>query len=108
MQLSATGVDDIVALCDKLRTSRDFFVQLVHSGILDIKHDQATGRWILREVAKGPGEVYYNNFSLYEDVMEKQSGKWYFVRRDYKYMFLDSDQFPGKVYPGVGLLKLSL
>jgi hypothetical protein len=37
-------------------------------------------------------------FSQYEDVMEKQGGKWYFARRDYKYMFLDSEPFNGKVF----------
>jgi len=108
-EMSATGLDEIVAMCDKLRTSRGFFVQLVHSGVLDIKGNQATGRWILREVAKGPGEdVYYNNFSMYEDVVEKQGNQWYFVRRDYNYVFLDQDPFPGKIFPGVKSLKLSL
>ena len=106
--MSATGIDDIVAMCDKLRASRDFFVQLVHSGMLEIKGDRATGRWILREVAVGPGETYYNNFSIYEDSMEKHNGKWYFARRDYNYLFLDSEPFTGKVFPGLDSLKLSL
>jgi hypothetical protein len=30
--------------------------------------------------------------------MEKHGGKWYFARRDYKYMFLDSEPFPGKIF----------
>ena len=106
--MSATGIDDIVAMCDKLRTSRDFFVQLVHTGVVGVTGDRASGRWILREVAKGPGEVYYNNFSMYEDLMEKHGGEWFFAKRDYNYMFLDSEPFSGKVFSGVGSLKLSL
>ena len=100
--MSAAGIDEIMDMFRKLRDPRDFFVQLVHTGVLDIKGDRATGRWILREVAKGPGETYYNNFSQYEDVMEKLGGKWYFARRDYHYMFLDSEPFNGKVFPTWG------
>jgi hypothetical protein len=56
-EMSATGIDEITDMFCKLRDSRDFFVQLVQSGALEIKGDHATGRWILHEVAKGPGEV---------------------------------------------------
>jgi hypothetical protein len=56
-QMSATGIHEIVDMIRKLRDTRDFFVQMVHTGVLDIKGDRATGRWILHEVAKGPGEV---------------------------------------------------
>jgi hypothetical protein len=96
--MSATGIHEIMDMIRKLRDTRDFFVQLVHTGVLDIKGDRATGRWIMHEVAKGPGEVYYNNYSQYEDAMEKHGGKWYFARRDYKYMFLDSESFIGNIF----------
>ena len=65
--MSATGIDEIMGMARKLRDPRDFFVQLVHTGLLDINGDHATGRWIMHEVGKGPGEVYYNNFAFYED-----------------------------------------
>lgn len=95
--MSSTGRDDIVAMLRKLLEMWDFFVQLVHSGVVEIDGDQATGRWILREVAKGPNETYYNNFAIYEDKYHRFEGKWYFTRRDYTYMFLDSGPFNGSV-----------
>jgi hypothetical protein len=106
--MSATGITEIVAMFDKLRAPRDFFIQLVHTGVLEINGDRATGRWIMHEVAKGPDEMYYNNFAMYEDVMEKQGGKWYFARRDYNYMFLDSDPFTGKMFQTQALASLRL
>jgi hypothetical protein len=106
--MSATGLDEIMEMGRKLRGPRDFFVQLVLSGVLDIKGDRATGRWILQEVAKGPGEYYYNNYSMYEDVMEKRDGKWYFAKREYNYMFLDSDPFPGKLFQKQAVARLQL
>ena len=56
-QLSATGIHEITDMFCKLRDPRDLFVQLVHSGTLEIKGDNATGRWIMHEVGKGPGEA---------------------------------------------------
>lgn len=97
--MSASGIDEIMGMLVRLLKPRNFFVQLVHSGVIEIDGDRASGRWIMREVAKGPGETYYNNFAIYEDEMEKTGGNWYFTRRDYKYMFLDSSSFEGRVFP---------
>jgi hypothetical protein len=96
-KMESTGVDNIIEMHRKLLEIWDMFVQLVHSGVVDIDGDKATGRWILREVAKGPNETYYNNFAIYDDKYEKFEGKWYIARRDYTYMFLDSGPFPGNV-----------
>ncbi|RVX71218.1 hypothetical protein B0A52_04792 [Exophiala mesophila] len=98
-EMSATGVDEISKMLDRLLSTREFFVQLVHSGVVEVDGGNATGRWILREVARGPGETYYNNFAIYEDRYVKSEGKWYFERRDYKYMFLDSSPFQGDSFP---------
>ncbi|KAL6248305.1 hypothetical protein RBB50_004560 [Rhinocladiella similis] len=103
--MSETGVSSIVAMLEKLLEPWDFFVQLVHSGVVEIDEStggtSATGRFILREVAKGGSAstegAYYNNFAIYEDQYAKVDGKWYFARRDYKYMFLDSGPFGGNV-----------
>lgn len=99
--MTATGTDEIVAMLDKLLGPRDFFVQFVHSGVVEIDGSRATGRWIMHEVAKGPGDTYYKNFAIYEDRYSKKGDKWYFSRRDYKYMFLDSGPFGGDVCPPV-------
>ncbi len=96
--MSATGIEKILAMCGTLRSPRHFFIQGVHSGVIEIHGDDATGRWIMREVATGPGDVYYNNYAVYRDKYEKKNGKWYFARRDYQYHFLDSSPFEGKVY----------
>lgn len=98
---SATGVADIVALLDKLLAPWDFFVQLVHTGVVKIDGNNATGRFIVREVGKGPNETYYNNFAIYEDRYSKVEGKWYIARRQYDYMFLDSGPFGGNICPPI-------
>ena len=96
--MSASGAKDITNMLRTLLATREFFVQMVHSGVIELDGDCATGRWINQEVARGPGETYYNNFAIYEDVMQRVDGKWYFARRDYKYMFLNSAPFEGKSF----------
>lgn len=94
---SVSGIDGIVALLQRLLGTRDFFVQFAHSGVVEIDGASATGRWIMHEVAKGPGKTYYNNYAIYDDEYTKLDGKWYFQSRSYTYMFLDSTPFGGEV-----------
>ncbi|CAI7631222.1 unnamed protein product [Penicillium pancosmium] len=96
--MSATGVNEIVDMVKGLLESRDFFAQMLHSGVIEIDGDCATGRWIMHEIGKRPGESYYNNFAIYEDVMRKIDGSWFFSQREYKYMFLDSSSFEGQAF----------
>ncbi len=94
-----TGIDEITTLIKQLRDHRVFFVQFVHSGVIDIKDNTATGRWIMHEVAKGPGEKYYNNYGVFNDTMEKINGVWVFTSRTYDYMWLDYSKFTGQTVP---------
>ena len=98
------GVDEIVALIHKLEDNKDFFVQFVHSGLVQIDGREASARWLLREVAMGAGESgaaksYYNNFGFFNDELEKIDERWFFRKRTYSYMYLDTDPFNGKAVP---------
>src|SRR5688572_13637740 len=70
-QASSEGVENIVEMMRSLRKGREFFVQFAHSGVIELKGKKATARWVMREVSKGPGEVYYNNYALYIDSLRK-------------------------------------
>jgi hypothetical protein len=95
---SSEGIQKIDEMLRGLRKGREFFVQFVHSGVIKLKGDKATARWVMHEVSKGPGDVYYNNYAIYIDSLQKSEGKWQFVKRDYHYMWLDTGAFPGAVF----------
>jgi ketosteroid isomerase-like protein len=40
------GVEEIDAHIQKLRDGKDFFVQFVHSGLIQIEGDTASARWL--------------------------------------------------------------
>jgi uncharacterized protein (TIGR02246 family) len=95
---SATGPEAILAMLHKLRDGRDFFVQFVNTGVLDLQGDRATARWILHEAAKSPGEHYYTPYGIFFDELEKVDGQWLFARRSFEYLFLDRGAFTGDAY----------
>ena len=95
------GIDEIVALIHKLRDGKDFFVEFVHSGLIQLDGNRASARWLLREVGLGPAKSgpvksYYNNFGFFIDELEKVDGKRLFKTRTYPYLYLDTDPFTGK------------
>ena len=54
--VTCKGIDEIVALIHKLRDGKDFFVEFVHSGLLQLDGNTASARWLLREVGLGPAK----------------------------------------------------
>ena len=98
--VTCKGPDEIVALIHRLRDGKDFFVEFVHSGLIQLDGNMASARWLVREVGlgaekSGPGKSYYNNFGFFIDELEKVDGKWLFKTRTYPYLYLDTDQFTG-------------
>jgi hypothetical protein len=102
--VTCKGIDEIDALLHKLRDGKDFFVEFIHSGLIQLDGNTASARWLVREVGlgpakSGPGKSYYNNFGFFIDELQKVDGKWLFKTRTYPYLYLDTDPFTGKAVP---------
>ena len=86
---SAKGSSNIAAQLLKLSDALEFFVQQVHSGVVAIDGDRATSRWSVQETGRRRDGGPYNNHAFYEDELAKRDGTWRFVRRTYRYVWLD-------------------
>ena len=86
---SAKGISNISAQLLRLWGPLDFFVQQVHGGVVTIDGDRATSRWSVQETGRRHDGGPYNNHALYEDELAKRDGTWRFVRRTYRYLWLD-------------------
>ncbi len=91
------GVDAIMNFLSQLRGSKEFFVQLIHSGIIEINGSTASARWLVREVARG-GDKFYQTLGLFTDELVKHEGCWLFRERAYHYVSLDLSPFPGDTF----------
>ena len=94
---SARGVQDIVALIGGLRSDKEFFVQFVHSGVIQLDGATATAQWLIEEAAKGGGK-YYHNYCVVSDRLEKGEGHWLFAERYFHFAYLDFSPFTGNAY----------
>jgi ketosteroid isomerase-like protein len=85
----AEGSASIAAQFLKLWDTLEFFVQQVHSGIVTIDGDRATSRWSVQETGRRRDGGPYNNHAFYDYETVKRDGSWRFVRRNYRYVWLD-------------------
>lgn len=85
----ATGPKKIAAHMLELADALEFFVQQVHSGVVTIDGDKATARWSVQETGRNHNGGPYNNHAFYEDELVKRDGAWRFMRRFYRYIWLD-------------------
>ena len=88
------GIKEIIGFLSKLRGNKEFFVQLVNSGVIEVIGEEATAQWIIEEAAKG-GDKYYRNYCVVSDRLEKIEGKWLIAERYFHYAHLDSSPFTG-------------
>jgi ketosteroid isomerase-like protein len=93
----AEGADQIVALYRTLREERDYFIQFVIPGAVEIDGDTATARSMCHEAARGPGESYYRNNGVWTDTFRRTDNGWVFTNRTYEYLWLDFSPFTGDI-----------
>jgi ketosteroid isomerase-like protein len=98
LQSRAEGIDEIIAMFQRLLQIERYFMQMTHSGVVTIDGDRATARFVERE--RGRGETtYYENLAVYDDVLVKEPAGWRFLERHYRYRFLDQTPFGGDALP---------
>ena len=98
LQSRADGVEEIVALLRRLLQAEQYFMQLTHSGVIEVKDDRATARFVERERGRGESS-YYDSLAVYEDALVRKADGWRFEKRFYRYRFLDQSPFGGEAFP---------
>ena len=98
LQSRAEGVDEIAALLSRLLQTEQYFLQMTHSGVIEIEGDRATARFVERERGRGESS-YYDSLAVYEDVLVREGDGWRFAKRFYRYRFLDQSPFGGEAFP---------
>lgn len=95
----AQGVEDIVSLFGTLRDERDYFVQFMVQGAIEINGDEAISRSVCHEAGRGPGETYYRNNAVVSDRLRRTDRGWVFTSRVFTFLWLDLSPFSGDVFP---------
>jgi SnoaL-like domain len=77
-----------------------WFIQIPHSGVVTVDGDRGSGQWIMSERARpASGEGGHRNEGLYEDQYIREDGRWRFLSRTYRYLYIDSSAPAGEGFP---------
>jgi hypothetical protein len=94
-----SGMENVMAMYDRLLSGWGFFVQLVHSGVIEIDGTKAQARWAMREFARSEsGTRSYDNMAIYDDTLECRNGEWRFKKRRYCYVWVDDKAITGQAF----------
>jgi uncharacterized protein (TIGR02246 family) len=97
--MAESGVENVLAMYDRLLSGWAFFVQLVHSGVIEVDGAEARARWSMREFARSEsGDRSYDNMAIYDDTLECRNSVWRFKRRRYCYVWVDDRPITGQAF----------
>lgn len=99
MAVIVTGHEDIISIFENLLARWDFFVQMVHSGVISISGSQAQARWCMEEIGRSHDGQGFHNYGYYEDEFTLREGRWYFARRTYHFYYLEEPPLTGTSFP---------
>ncbi|WP_430905542.1 nuclear transport factor 2 family protein [Maribacter sp. 2-571] len=93
------GRDSIANAFEHLIGSWEFFVQLNSGYNVDLSADgkTATANFYLNEIARGSNSSNYN-LANYQDELIKKDGGWFFKKRNYHVIYLDTTSLRGKSF----------
>jgi len=91
------GGEHIAEVLTERSAAWQFFVQIVHHGLVRLDGDRAHARWYLTETARpaGGGDDYFNH-GLYVDELVRTADGWRFSSRAYHYLYLDRSRLRGE------------
>lgn len=98
MSIKVEGIEQILATFTQLLENWEFFVQMVHSGVVAIEGDRATARWCMNEIGRSTVGKGFVNYGLYEDELVRENGIWLFAKRTYHFAYVDEPSLPGQVF----------
>jgi len=94
-----SGIENVLAMYDRLLSGWAFFVQLVHSGVIEVDGTEARARWTMREFARSESaNRSYDNLAIYDDTLECRNSVWRFKKRRYCYVWVDDEPITGRAF----------
>lgn len=98
LTMQVRGVDDIAAAFTRLLDSWEFFMQIVHQGLIEVNGECAKARWYMSEIGRDTTGEGFQNYGVYLDELIRQDDVWLFARRTYQFIYLDRPSLPGQAF----------
>ncbi|BAQ61742.1 hypothetical protein GM3708_2148 [Geminocystis sp. NIES-3708] len=98
MNINVQGKENIEQTFIQLLNNWEFFVQMAHSGVIEINGNQATARWCMNEIGRDYDGKGFQNFGMYEDQLILQENIWLFIKRTYHFAYIDEPKLSGTAF----------
>ena len=90
----AVGPEEIREAVERLQSLWEYFVQTMHSGVIELDGDTAAGRTYLSELMHGH-EGSNLNYGIYHDRYQRTAEGWKFAERVYELQYVDTTPLTG-------------
>jgi ketosteroid isomerase-like protein len=98
----AVSRDEIRAGVERLQGRWEYFVQLAHSGTVQIDGDTATGRAYISELGRMHDASSHANHAIYHDRFRRTPDGWKFSERSYETRYVDTSPLTGSPPGAIG------
>ncbi|MBE9222360.1 nuclear transport factor 2 family protein [Cyanobacterium stanieri LEGE 03274] len=98
MDMVVTGKENIGNLFTELLDNWEFFVQMVHTGVIEIKGQEAIARWCMSEIGRSHQGKGFQNYGIYQDKLVYQDNQWLFSQRIYHFSYIEEPQLSGNAF----------
>ncbi|AUC61656.1 hypothetical protein AA637_11100 [Cyanobacterium sp. HL-69] len=99
MNMTVTGKDNIGNLFADLLDKWEFFVQMVHTGVVEIQGEKAIARWCMSEIGRSHQGKGFQNYGIYQDQLIWRDNQWLFLERTYHFSYIEEPQLLGNAFP---------
>lgn len=89
------GREEIRAGIERMQGLWDYFVQTVHSGMIQLEGDAAVGRAYISEFGRMRDGRLELNYAMYHDRYQHTPDGWKFAERVYEVRYLDTTPLAG-------------
>lgn len=98
MNINVQGKENIEQTFIQLLNNWEFFVQMAHSGVIEINGEYAKARWCMNEIGRDYDGKGFQNFGMYEDELILQENTWLFIKRTYHFAYIDEPKLSGTAF----------
>jgi ketosteroid isomerase-like protein len=95
MPMRVEGATQIVETWTHMLGGTKWLFRGSFAGGVEIDGDHATGRWPCVETGEFSDGKGYDNRAMYQDKYIRHGGRWRFLHRRYRYLWLSNEQLPG-------------
>ena len=94
-----SGLEEIVAAFRAALGMLRFVLHVVHTGVVEVHGDEASGRWMVSELGQVANGAPFRIAGRYHDTYRRTDDGWRFASRRLELLYQGATDMSGKAFP---------